>query len=210
MHLVVRGIYQTPKLAPLLGSMTVTITLFDRGFSTPGDQEVFATPGPGGQAALTRVLKPFATAQVRTLDDFIASRETAIGTLLNLFYVLLALCVLISLAGIANTLALSIAERTREIGMLRATGMTRTQLRRMIRTESQIIALIGAVGGIAAGLLLAGLTASVLSAWNVGFTIPWALLAILLLAALLAGTLAGELPARRAARLDPLTALSYQ
>lgn len=117
---------------------------------------------------------------------------------------------IISLFGIINTLALSITERTREIGVLRALGMTRTQLRRMIRLESEIIALIGAVIGIAVGLLLAALAARTLSAWGVGFAMPWATLAILLGGAFAAGTLAGIGPARRAARLDPLEALSYE
>lgn len=214
LHLVVRGVYQAPKLTPLLGAMTVTAGLFDRSFTTPGDQEVYADPGgqqsAARQAALSRALRPFTTAQIQTLASFAASQEAAIGTLLNLFYVLLALCVVISLFGIVNTLALSVTERTREIGMLRAIGMTRTQLRRVIRIESEIIALIGAAAGIAAGLLLAGLTARALPAWNAGFTIPWATLAILLTAAFLTGTLAGIGPARRAARLDPLTALSYE
>jgi hypothetical protein len=138
-----------------LGAMTVTTGLFDRSFTTPGDQEVYASPpghqGADGHAALSRVLRPFTTAQVQTLADFIAGQETTLGTLLNLFYVLLALCVIISLFGIVNTLALSITERTREIGMLRAIGMTRTQLRRMIRIESEIIALIGATVRVASG-----------------------------------------------------------
>jgi putative ABC transport system permease protein len=214
LHLVVRGVYQAPKLAPLLGAMTVTTGLFDRSFTTPGDQAVYV--GPGGQQgttrqdALSRALSGFTTAQIQTLAGFAASQETNLGTLLNLFYVLLALCVIISLLGIVNTLALAITERTREIGTLRAIGMTRAQLRRVIRIEGEIIALIGATVGIAAGLLLAWLTARALSAWNVGFTIPWATLAILLIAAFLAGTLAGIGPARRAARLDPLAALSCE
>ena len=116
----------------------------------------------------------------------------------------------ISLLGIINTLALTVTERTREIGVLRALGMTRTQLRRMIRLESEITALIGAATGIAAGLLLAALTARTLSAWNIGFAIPWTTLAILLAGAFAAGTLAGAGPARRAARMDPLQALSYE
>ncbi|WP_329318084.1 ABC transporter permease [Streptomyces sp. NBC_01262] len=213
LHLVVRGIYTTPKLSPLLGAMTITTTAFDRGFTTPGDGAVYLTTSgtsATGRAAVQAALKPFPTAQLHTLDGFITTRQAPIATLLNLFYVLLALCVVISLFGIVNTLALSITERTREIGVLRATGMTRTQLRRMIRLESQIIALIGAAIGITVGLLLSALTARALSAWNVGFAIPWTTLAILLAGALAAGTLAGIGPARRAARMDPLQALSYE
>lgn len=213
LHLAVRGIYSTPELSPLLGALTITTTAFDHGFTTPGDGAVYLTTSGTGattRAAVQATLKPFPTAQLHTLDGFITTRQAPIATLLNLFYVLLALCVVISLFGIVNTLALSITERTREIGVLRAIGMTRTQLRRMIRLESQIIAVIGAAIGITVGLLLSALTARALSAWNVGFAIPWTTLAILLAGALAAGTLAGIGPARRAARMDPLQALSYE
>lgn len=213
LRLTVRGVYAAPKLSPLLGALTITTTLFDRSFTTPGDRAVFVSTGgagPAGRAAVQAALQPFPTAQIHTLAGFITAQQAPIATLLNLLYVLLALCVLISLFGIINTLALSITERTREIGVLRAIGMTRTQLRRMIRIEGGITALIGAVIGIITGLLLAALTARTLSAWNVGFAIPWATLAILLAGALAAGTLAGVGPARRAAHMDPLGALSYE
>lgn len=212
-RLVVRGVYAAPKLSPLLGALTITTTLFDRSFTTPGDRVVLVRTGstsPAGRGAVQAALRPFPTAQVRTLAGFITAQQAPIATLLNVFYVLLALCVLISLFGIINTLALSITERTREIGVLRALGMTRTQLRRMIRIESEITALIGAVTGIAVGLLLAALTARTLSAWDVGFAVPWMTLAILLAGAFAAGALAGIGPARRAARTDPLKALSYE
>ena len=164
----------------------------------PGRQAPSSSPpadtGPADRAAVQAALKPFPTAQVDTLDGFITAQQAPVATLLNVFYVLLALCVVISLLGIINTLALTVTERTREIGVLRALGMTRTQLRRMIRIESQITALIGAATGIAAGLLLAALTARTLSAWNIGFAIPWTTLAILLAGALVAGTLAGVGP----------------
>ena len=213
LRLVVRGVYAAPKLSSLLGAMTITTTLFDRSFTTPGDRAILVStsgPGPAGRAAVQAALKPFPTAQTDTLDEFITLQQAPIATLLNLFYVLLALCVVISLLGIINTLALTVTERTREIGVLRALGMTRTQLRRMIRLESEIIALIGAATGIAVGLLLAVLTARTLSAWNIGFAIPWTTLAILLAGAFAAGILAGAGPARRAARMDPLQALSYE
>ena len=209
----VRGVYAVPKLSPLLGAMTITTTLFDRSFTTPGDRVILVRTGgtsPAGRAALQAALQPFPTAQIHTLAGFITAQQAPIATLLNLFYVLLALCVLISLLGIVNTLALSITERTREIGVLRAIGMTRTQLRRMTRIESEITALIGAVIGIAIGVLLAALTARTLSAWDVGFAVPWTALAILLAGAFAAGALSGIGPARRAAHLDPLNALSYE
>jgi putative ABC transport system permease protein len=212
-RLVVRGVYATPKLSPLLGALTISTTLFDRSFTTPGDRVVLVRTGNtslAGHAAVQAALRPFPTAQVHTLAGFITAQQAPIATVVNLFYVLLALCVIISLFGIINTLALSVTERTREIGVLRALGMTKTQLRRMIRLESEITALIGAATGIAVGLVLAVLTARTLSAWDVGFPVPWTTLAILLAGAFAAGALAGIGPARRAARTAPLEALSYE
>jgi putative ABC transport system permease protein len=212
-RLVVRGVYATPKLSPLLGALTIATALFDRSFTTPGDRVVLVRTGstsPAGGGAVQAALRPFPTAQVHTLGGFITAQQAPIATLVNLFYVLLALCVIISLFGIINTLALSITERTREIGVLRALGMSKTQLRRMIRLESEITALIGAATGIAVGLVLAVLTARTLSAWDVGLAVPWTTLAILLAGAFAAGTLAGIGPARRAARTAPLEALSYE
>ena len=158
--LVVRGIYEGSSFDPLLGAMTVSTPLFDRGFTIPSDVAVFvdtSESGPAGKAALASLLRDFPAAKVRTLDEFVSWQQASIGALLNLFYVLLALSVLISLFGIVNTLALSIVERTREIGVLRAIGMTRAQLTRMIRVESEITALIGAVVGIVVGVALAAL-----------------------------------------------------
>jgi putative ABC transport system permease protein len=211
LRLTVRGICTTPKVTPLLGAMTITTPLFDRGFTTPGDGQVYVDTGPGqSRTTVAAAVRGFTTAQVRTLAGFITAQESSIGTILNLLYVLLILCVVISLLGIINTLALSVTERTREIGILRAIGMTRTQLRRMIRIESEITALIGAIAGIVTGLILAGLAAIALSAWSVGLSVPWTLLAIVIVAAVLAGAAAGLGPARRAARLDPLAAISYE
>jgi putative ABC transport system permease protein len=116
----------------------------------------------------------------------------------------------VSLFGIVNTLALSIVERTREIGVLRAIGMTRRQVKRMIRFESEITALIGATLGVVVGLTLAALTTAALATWGLTFSVPWITLLVLVLVALFAGRIAGMLPARRAARLDPLQALSYE
>ena len=211
--LVVRGIYDAPSFDPLLGAMIVSTGLFDRGFVIPSDVHVFVdTHGatPAREAALESLLDPFPAAKVRTLQEFISWQQASITMILNLFYVLLALSVVISLFGIVNTLALSVVERTREIGVLRAIGMTRSQLTRMIRVESEITALIGAVVGIVLGIALAALTTQALASWNLSFGIPWGTLLVLGLVAFLAGLAAGVLPARRAAHLDPLEALHYE
>jgi putative ABC transport system permease protein len=129
---------------------------------------------------------------------------------LNIIYVLLGLSVIVSMFGVINTLVLSVLERTREIGMLRAVGMTRRQLRRMVRHESIVTALIGAALGMAVGIFLAWLTTLALSDYGVVFVMPYLSLAAFVALAILAGTLAAILPARHASRLDVLKALQYE
>jgi putative ABC transport system permease protein len=122
--------------------------------------------------------------------------------------VLLALSVVVSLFGIVNTLVLTVFERTREIGMLRAIGMTRRQVRRMVRYESVITALIGAVIGIALGIVLAALLIARVD--FIVLSIPFGQLIIFAIAAIFVGILAAIFPARRAARLNVLKALQYE
>jgi putative ABC transport system permease protein len=116
----------------------------------------------------------------------------------------------VSLFGMVNTLVLSVFERTRELGMLRAVGMTRRQARQMIRHESVITALIGAALGLPLGIFLSALVAQALSQYGVGFSLPVGTLAVFALVAVLAGVLAAVLPARRASRLNVLKALQYE
>jgi putative ABC transport system permease protein len=122
--------------------------------------------------------------------------------------VLLALSVIVSLFGIVNTLVLTVFERTREIGMLRAIGMTRRQVRRMIRHESVITALIGAAIGIALGIVLAALLIARID--FIVLSLPVAQLVIFAVAAIVVGIIAAIFPARRAARLNVLEALQYE
>jgi putative ABC transport system permease protein len=122
--------------------------------------------------------------------------------------VLLALSVVVSFFGIVNTLVLTVYERTRELGMLRAIGMTRRQVRQMIRHESVMTALIGAALGIVLGLLLGGLLAARVK--EIVFAVPWLQLIVFAIAAIVVGIIAAVLPARRAAKLNPLEAISYE
>jgi putative ABC transport system permease protein len=124
--------------------------------------------------------------------------------------VLLTLAVFISIFGMVNTLVLSVYERTREIGMLRAIGMTRRQVRRMIRHESVITALIGAALGLPLGIFLAALVNRALGDYDIQFSIPWLQLVVLTIVAIIVGILAAISPARRAAKLDPLRAIAYE
>jgi putative ABC transport system permease protein len=145
-----------------------------------------------------------------TTGQFRDSRAKDIRTTLIMVYVLRGMTVLVSLLGMINTLVLSVMERTRELGQLRAVGMTRLQVRRMIRHESVITALIGAALGLPLGLLLAVLVTQALSDIGVAFAVPGPALALLVLAAILAGLLAAIYPARRASRLNVLKALHYE
>ena len=121
---------------------------------------------------------------------------------------LLSLSILISLFGIVNTLVLTVFERTREIGMLRAVGMTRRQVRNMIRHESIITALLGAALGIPVGIVLALMVGKAIS--YPAFTIPWLTLVVFVVGAIIAGLFAAIFPARRAGRLNVLEALQYE
>jgi putative ABC transport system permease protein len=147
--------------------------------------------------------------QVQVLDQ--AGFADAIGAqldqLLGVIYALLALSVLVALLGIVNTLALSVVERTREIGLLRAVGMTRPQVRRMVRMEAISVALIGAALGLALGVPLGAVFTRVERFNLTTLVVPWTELGVGVLLAAIAGLLAGVLPARRAADLDVLDAL---
>ena len=159
-------------------------------------------------ATLTNALEPFPDAKIATASEFKKNQEQGINTLLNLLYVLLSLSILISLFGIVNTLVLTVFERTRELGMLRAIGMTRRQVRRMIRHESIVTALIGAALGIPVGVALALMVGKAIN--YPAFTIPWGTLIVFVIAAILAGLVAAIIPARRAGRLNVLQALQYE
>ena len=155
-------------------------------------------------------MAPFPDAVVRTKAAWVDKKASGIDTLLNLLYVLLALSVIVSLFGMVNTLVLSVFERTREIGMLRAVGMTRRQVRGMVRQESVITALIGAAMGLPLGVLVAGLISQVLSSEGIGFSLPIGLLVVFTVVAVIAGLIAAIFPARRASGLDVLKALQYE
>jgi putative ABC transport system permease protein len=133
-----------------------------------------------------------------------------VNQLLGVVYALLALAVIVSLFGIVNTLALSIHERTRELGLIRAVGMSRRQVRRIIRYEAVITALIGAVLGSALGVLFAVIMSRPLADEGFTLSIPVGTLILMLILAIVAGVIAAIGPARRASRLDVLDALAYE
>jgi putative ABC transport system permease protein len=200
----------------VFGSVLITQAALAREFGQRQDTIDFVQTEPGAdptkvQAILTRGAEvAFPTTEVLNQQELKESREEQVDQLVNLVLALLAMAVLISLFGIANTLALSIHERTRELGMLRAIGMSRSQVRTMIRYEAVITALIGAILGMVLGLIFAALIAQPLK--DEGFTLsyPVVLLAVLLALSALAGVLAAIAPARRASRLDVLDSLQYE
>jgi putative ABC transport system permease protein len=160
--------------------------------------------------ALEQTVSSFPDAKLHTESAFVTSRTKEFSTILNLLYVLLAFSVVVSLFGMDNTLVHSVFERTRELGMLRAVGMTRPQARKMIRHESVITALIGAALGIPVGIFLSLLMTQALSQYDVQFSLPIVPLTIFTGIAVLAGVLAAILPARRASRINVLKALQYE
>ena len=208
----VQGIFKAPSGGSPFGNVTISTGLFDRIYANP--QNVFAFINmaggvtPQNTAALTSALAEFPDAKIQTESAFKKQQEAGINVFLNLLYVLLSLSILVSLFGIVNTLVLSVFERTRELGMLRAVGLTRRQTRRMIRHESVVTALIGASLGIPLGVGLALLVGQALGSFTLA--IPWGTLVVFVIAAIIAGLLAAIFPARRAARLNVLAALQYE
>jgi putative ABC transport system permease protein len=163
-----------------------------------------------GRRELERVLEPFPSVNVQDQEEFRETQESQIDQFLNLVYVLLALAVVIALIGIANALALSIFERTHELGLLRAVGMTRRQLRGMVRYEAVIIAVFGTLLGLVLGVAFGIAMVQALSSEGIILGIPVDQLVVFVILAGLAGLLAGVWPARRAAHLDVLDAISHE
>lgn len=163
-----------------------------------------------GQAAVQAVANRYGAPHVQTSDEFLATAAGQVDQALIVIYGLLGLAVLIALMGIANTLSLAVHERTRELGLLRAIGQTRRQLRATVRVESVVTALLGTLGGLVLGGFLGWGVMGALSE-SVGFDVvalPVRPLVVVVVLSALAGVVASVLPARRAARLDILTAVA--
>jgi putative ABC transport system permease protein len=200
----------------VFGSILITQAVMRSAFERTEDTIDFVIVKPGANAAKVQAQltagaeRAFPTAEVLNQQELKETREEQVDQLVNLFNALLLLAIVISLFGIANTLALSIHERTRELGMLRAIGMSRRQVRTMIRYEAVITALIGAILGIVLGVIFAALISQPLK--DEGFTLSYPIgsLIVLLILAGLAGVLAAIPPARRASRLNVLDSLQYE
>ena len=211
--LKVIGEYRDPVL---MTGFTVAKTTFDS--LAPDDaagSDRSSSPRPPVtptqvKAQLETALKTFPTAEVRTKSEYNDYVKKNVNQILLLLYALLAVSVIISLFGIVNTLVLSVYERTREIGMLRAIGTTRRQMRRIVRYESVITSIIGGVLGTILGVIFAYVVSTRLAAQGITFSVPWLQLVAFLIIAALVGVLAAVLPARRAANLNILEAIHYE
>jgi len=208
----VAGLFHDNPL--VFGPVLTTIpTLLDSGFP---DQDnyvvVFADSGAAGaglQGRLDAVVKDLPVVTVKDQEAFAAEQRAPIDRIIAIIYVLLIFAVVIAILGIVNTLALSVIERTREIGLLRAIGVSRRQLRLMIRLESVVIAVLGAVLGVGLGIAFGVTLMYALRDQGLErISIPFTQLVVFLVLSLVIGVLAAVFPARRAARLDVLRAIA--
>jgi putative ABC transport system permease protein len=215
-RLRVVGVLDDDSARALSTSYLIGLGDYAEHFSENVDASVFLALADGvdpevARGALERAVADFPNAAVRDQGEAVAGRAAAIDQVLGLVTVLLGFAVLIALLGITNTLALSIVERTREIGLLRAVGMTRAQLRRMVRAEAALVAGVAVVVGVVVGVALSAATLFALGGeTEVLLRVPVLRLAVVVAGAVLAGLAAGLLPARRAARLDVLAAIATQ
>jgi putative ABC transport system permease protein len=208
----VEGIFEPPTGGSPFGPVTISAAEWDRHNENPKNLYSFVTmqggETPQNLEALERQLQDFPNAKAQPRDEFIDNQIAGLNSILNVLFVLLALSVIVSLFGIVNTLVLTVFERTRELGMLRAIGMTRRQVRRMIRYESVITALIGGALGIGLGIVLGALLIARVD--EIDFSVPYVQVIVFAIAAIVVGLLAAIFPARRAARLNVLEALQYE
>ncbi|HET6496081.1 MAG TPA: FtsX-like permease family protein [Thermoleophilia bacterium] len=211
-ELKVLGVYRDPIM---LNGLTVSAAAYSALFPKPQLFMVIAKRGANGDEAQTgtaieTALADTPTAVVETTEEYKESIVGMVNQLLNLLYGLLAMSVVISLFGIVNTLVLSVYERTREIGLLRAIGSSRRQVRSTVRYESVITSILGGVMGIVVGTVFAYVVTSRFGGQGITFSIPGVQLGVFLILAILVGVLAAILPARRAARIEILDAIHYE
>ena len=199
------GVEQVPVKAiykdnSLNGDFLLGLTTYERAFADQADLEILVKAAPGvapaeSRAAVDRVMADFPNVTVRDQAEFRDEQARQIDQIINLFYSLLGLAILIALFGIVNTLGLSIFERIRELGLLRAVGATRRQLRSMIRWEAVIIAVLGAVLGLAVGMFFGWTIVRALASQGITeFALPGGQLVGFVVAAAIAGILAAVLP----------------
>jgi putative ABC transport system permease protein len=215
------GVLQVPVEAiyednTLNGDFLLGLPDYERAYTDQADSQILIKAAPGvapadSRAAVDRVMADFPSVTVRDQAEFRAEQGRQIDQIINLIYSLLGLAIVIALFGIVNTLGLSIFERVRELGLLRAVGASRRQLRSMIRWEAVIIAVLGAVLGLVVGVFFGWTIVQALRSQGITeFALPAGQLVGFVLAAGVAGILAAVLPGRRAARVDVLRAIATE
>ncbi len=213
-ELKVLGTYEDPNLLNGIvvsnAALTPVLPAGQTGINYIFVKEADGADAAKVQAAVETALKQFPIAKVQSNQELKDEVSSQVDQILFIFYALLAMSVIISLFGIVNTLVLSVYERTREIGMLRAIGTTRRQLRRMIRYESVITAVLGGLLGVAVGIVFGYVMSTALEDEGLSFVLPIGTIIVFMLVAIVAGILAAIFPARRAAKLNVLDALQYE
>jgi putative ABC transport system permease protein len=211
--LTVRAIYDNEFL---VGNYMIDLSAWDAYFDSDNDSVISARLAPGvdltaASAALAPIEEQFPQLQFETRDEFSDRLEGALDSLLVVIDVLLGLAIVIALLGITNTMALSVLERTQEIGLMRAVGMTRRQTKGMIRLEAAVVSLFGALLGVVVGLAFGWLAVVAIPESVINrIALPFRTLAMYVVVATLAGLVAASFPARRASRLDVLDAIAHE
>jgi putative ABC transport system permease protein len=211
--LTVQAVYAKDELA---GAYSIAKSLYAQGGGDQYDFSIFVRLSDGASAAdvqrqIAAAVEPYPTATLESRSEYIDAQAAQIDAFVNLVYGLLALAVVIAVVGIANTLSLSVYERTRELGLLRAVGPTRPQIRSMVRWESVMTAVLGAAQGIVIGTGLGWAVVVALRSEGFNtFQFPVGTLITVLLLAIVCGVVAAARPARRAAKLDVLAAIHSQ
>ena len=205
----VGGTYKTNQF---LGNYVFTSEQAAANSTQVQDSSLFVktqTSGPDQTAALTSALAGYPNVDVKTAAQFKADQKKQLDSVLYIVYVLLLLSIIIALIGVVNTLALSVIERTREIGLMRAIGAQRRQIKRMIRGEAVVVSLIGAILGLVLGTALGAAIVSAISSSGIDtLAIPVTTIVVVVILTAIFGVLAAVWPARRAARLDVLQAIA--
>jgi putative ABC transport system permease protein len=212
----IRGIYDDNQgLGVFFSSYILSLKDYEANYTTQLNQAAGVRKPPGMSAAdartaIEKALTPFPNVDVRDNAQAKEAQLANFNSIINLMGALLLLAIIIALIGIVNTLALSIYERTRELGLLRAVGMTRAQMKRMVRSEAVIIAVFGTLMGVLIGLVFGRAIVAALHNDGIAFAVPVGQIVVFIFLAALAGLLAGTFPARRAANLDILKAIATE
>ncbi len=199
----------------IFGDYFITLDDYQANYAVQQDVVVFANPVEGAdpdaaQAQIEQALAPFPQVMVQNESEFKEDLEANLNQLLSIVIILLMFAIIIAIFGIVNTLALSVFERTREIGLLRAVGLMPRRVRTMIIVESVIVSVIGGVLGLAVGVVLGAVLIERAGGFLTELSIPIGLLVVFLVLSAVAGVLAAIFPARRAARLDVLRAIAQE